>query len=56
MKVLAPTLDFPTWEASKGTGIPRKSDFVGQWDLITEHPQDKGKQKLLEDINKTLCA
>ena len=26
----------------KGLGIPRESDFEGQWDLITGLPQDWG--------------
>ena len=34
-------------------GIPRESDFEGQWDLITKLPQDWGKQRLLEGTNKT---
>ena len=35
--------------------IPRKFDFGGQWDLITELPQDWGN-RLLEGTDKTLCA
>ena len=30
----------------KGTEIPRESDFEGQWDLITELPQDRGNKTL----------
>ena len=33
------TSEFLTWGPSKGLGIPRKLDFEGQWDLITELPQ-----------------
>ena len=29
-------------DLTKGLGIPRESDFVGQWDLITKFPQDWG--------------
>ena len=43
-------------DATKGLGIPRESDFEGQWDLITELPQTWGKQRLLKDTNKTLCT
>ena len=35
--------------------IPRKFDFGGQWDLMTELPQDWGN-RLLEGTDKTLCA
>ena len=35
--------------------IPRESDFEGQWDLITEFPQD-WENRLLEGRKKTLCA
>ena len=31
-------------------------DLEGQWDLITELPQDQGEKNLLEGTNKTLCA
>ena len=47
---------FPTWGSGKGLGIPRESDFEGQQDIITELPQDWGKQRLLEGTNKTVCA
>ena len=40
---------------AKGLGIPRESDFEGQRNLITELPQDRGKQRLLEGTNKP-CA
>ena len=50
-----PPSDFPIWQSRKRLGIPRKSDFEGQWDLIAELPQDWGKQRLLKDTNKTLC-
>ena len=43
-------------DPAKELGIPRESDFEGQWDLITELPEDWGKQGLLEGTNKTLCA
>ena len=56
-KVLGPTI---TWSSdpTKALGVPRESDFEGQWDLITELPEEVpwGKQGLLEDTNKTLCA
>ena len=28
-------------DPTKGLRIPRESDFEGQWDLITELPQDR---------------
>ena len=34
---------------------PRESDFEGQWDLITERPQEWGN-RLLEGTNKTFCG
>ena len=41
VKVLGPETAFPIWESlAKGLGILRESDFEGQWDLITELPQD----------------
>ena len=54
-KPLGPTADFPTCDPAKELRIPRKFDFGGQWDLITEHPQDWGN-RLSECTNKTLCA
>ena len=42
MKVLGPTTDFPTWGWGKGNENPREINFGGQWDLITELPQDWG--------------
>jgi len=39
-----------------GLGIPRESNFEGQWDLIIELSQDLGKQRLLEGTTKNLCA
>ena len=42
-------------DPAKGLGIPRESDFEGQRNLITELPQDRGKQRLLEGTNKA-CA
>ena len=66
-KVLGPTTDFPTWGSGKGTKnspyptppllppLPREFDFGGQWDLITELPQDWGN-RLVEGTNKTLCT
>ena len=55
MKVLGPTTDFPTWGWGKGNENPREINFGGQWDLITELPQDWGNW-LLEGTNKTLCT
>ena len=55
-KVLAPHETFQPGDPAKGLGISRESDFEGQWDLITELPQDWGKQRLLKGTNKTLCA
>ena len=52
MKVLGPTEDFPAWGSAKGLRTPREFDFEGQWDLITELPQDLGNG-LLEGTNKT---
>ena len=50
-KVLGSTTDFPTWildflDPGKGLRIPRESDFEGQWDLITELPQDRRNKTL----------
>ena len=42
-------------DLAKGLRTPRDFDFEGQWDLITELPQDWGN-RLLEGTNKTLCA
>ena len=39
-KVLGPT----TWGSGKGTEAPRELDFGGQWDLITELPQNWGNR------------
>jgi len=55
MKVLGPTTDFPTWGSTKGLRTPREFDFEGQWDLITELPQD-WRNGHLEGTNKTLCT
>ena len=40
-------------DLAKGLRTPR--EFEGQWDLITELPQDWGN-RLLEGTNKTLCT
>ena len=40
---------------AKGLRIPREFEFGGQWDLITELPQDWGNRHL-EDTNGTLCV
>ena len=40
---------------AKGLSTLREFDFEGQWDLITELPQDWGN-RLLEGRNKTLCT
>ena len=54
-KFWAPCQAFPPGDLAKGLGIPRESDFEGQWDLITGHPQQWGKQTpLLEVTNKIL--
>ena len=37
------------------TRIPREFDYGGQWDLITELPQDWGN-RLLEGTDQTLCT
>ena len=39
----------------KGLRSPREFDFEGQWDLITELPQDWGN-RLLEGTNKAMCT
>ena len=39
----------------KGLRTSRELDFGGQWDLITELPQNWGN-RLLEGTNKTLCT
>ena len=44
MKVLGPTTDFPIWGSGKGTENLREFDFEGQWNLITELPQDWGNR------------
>ena len=51
-EVLGPTKDFPIWGSGKGTEIPREFEFGGQWDWITELPQDWGNRPL-EGANKT---
>ena len=40
-------------DLAKGLRTPR--EFEGQWDLITELPQD-WENRLFEGTNKTLCA
>ena len=42
-------------DPAKGLRTPREIDFEGQWDLITELPQDWAN-RLLEGTNKTFCA
>ena len=39
---------------AKGLRTLREFDIQGQWDLITEFPQDWGN-RLLEGMNKSLC-
>ena len=61
-KVLGPTAGFPAYGSSKGTensqgaGLrtPREFDFGGQWDLITELPQDWGS-RLLDGTNQNFA-
>ena len=43
-KVLGPNQTFKPGDPTKGLRMSRESDFEGQWDLITELPQDWGKQ------------
>ena len=52
----APHQAFQPGDAAKGLGMPRESDFEGQWDLITGLPTGLGETEmpLLTDINKTL--
>ena len=38
-KFLGSTTDLPNWGSGKGTGNPQRSDFAGQWDLITKLSQ-----------------
>ena len=51
-KVLGPTTDPQPGDLAKGLRTPREFDFEGQWDLITEFPQDW--RRLLEGTSKTL--
>ena len=44
VKVLSPTLGFPTWGSGKGGGIPRESDFESQHDLIAGLSQNWGNR------------
>ena len=37
---------FPAWAPTEGQGIPRESDFEGQWNVLTGFPQYWGKQRL----------
>ena len=55
MKVLGPTTDFPIWGSGKGTENLREFDFEGQWNLITELPQDWGNRDTWRAQTKT-CA
>ena len=55
-EVSRPHIRLQPGDPAKELGIPRESDFEGQWDLITELPEDWGKQGLLEGTDKTLCA
>ena len=57
VKVLSPTSGSqPGGPATRG-GIPRESDFEGQWDLIAGLQQDRGKQTpLLEGTHKVVCT
>ena len=42
-------------DPAKGLRTPREFDVAGQWDLITEFPQD-WENRLVEGTNKTLCT
>ena len=55
VKVLGPTVDFPTWGSGKKTENAGEFDFEDQYDLTTELAQDWGN-RLLEGTNKTLCT
>ena len=46
VKVLSPTSGSQPGGLAMGGGIPRESDFEGQWDLIAGLRQDWGKQRL----------
>ena len=52
-KVLGPNQTFKPGDPTQGLRMSRESDFEGQWDLMTELPQDWEKQRLLESTNKT---
>ena len=44
-------------DPAKGLGIPRGSNFEGQWDLIAGLPHDQGKETpLLEGTQEILCT
>ena len=47
-KALGPDQTFKPGDPTKGLRMARDSDSEGQWDLITELPQDWGKQTLGE--------
>ena len=53
-KFLGPNQTFKSGDPTKGLRMSRESDLEGQRDLMTELPQDWGKQRLLESTNKTL--
>lgn len=55
-KILGPTWDFNLGIQQRDWESPRESDLEGHQDLITEFPQDWGKQRLVAVMNKTLCA
>jgi len=55
VKALGPRKDFPIWGSGKGTENPQEFDAEGQWDLITEFPQEC-RNRLLESTNKTLFS
>ena len=42
-------------DLASGLRTPREFDFGGQWDLITQIPQDWGNRPF-EGTNKTLCT
>ena len=42
-------------DPEKGLRTPREFNVGGQWDLITEFPQDWGN-RIVEGINKTFCT
>ena len=55
-EVLGHTTGFQIWGSSKGIENSREFDFGGQWNLITDLPQDWGNRLLEGTKIKLVCT